>query len=412
MARLPGRVGTVSIFLSNKLISLDAVIPIVMEIKKRLPSVKVQFLAVDAANLEHLRRNSFLYESAVAVGPVFTLDLPGPRVGWRKQVSRLRKLWFLAKLAVLGRMRGDVFIHFRQLSVWPYKLLTLANPHRVVLMQATGWPMHENQHILDNLGRPRRITVERHAAAKFLGYDRFWIEQIAPSPGADRAILLPPSRTLPSWVHHIRDRGTAAYKEECARLGIDSKAPIALFILGYFGQFRFLQDGDASARRVREAIAAVRDKAPEAPILLKPHSITDPGRLSELLAEFEGAPVHVTYLHPSILAAHAAMCIAPTFSTAQCDAHFFGARTVEFSAFTAEALEATSGCGSNPDYIADFINGDSERLREVVREAFGAERNPRLPTPVGDAEAERVVDLVLCTPVAAASPDFVRTSRE
>ena len=94
-------------------------------------------------------------------------------------------------------------------------------------------------------------------------------------------------------------------------------------------------------------MTAFYEARPDITVLIKPHFNTDLNYLSEVVSNFSGNNFLICNLHPAVLATKASMFVANYYSSTMGVAKTAGVRVVEFSKYSAPALQITKNKGIN-----------------------------------------------------------------
>ena len=93
-----------------------------------------------------------------------------------------------------------------------------------------------------------------------------------------------------------------------------------------------------------------------------------------ILNKYDFKNVHISYLHPAALSVNAKLVVSNFFSGTLADAHFFGAKTVEFTHYSKLALDKTNGESMNPYYIDYFINNNPKKFKNIIKNSVRSKK--------------------------------------
>jgi hypothetical protein len=78
--------------------------------------------------------------------------------------------------------------------------------------------------------------------------------------------------------------------------------------------------------------------------------------------------VHITYLHPSVLATKSRVFISNQFSNTLADAHSLGVTTIEYTDYPEKILKGTKGRSVSYKFVNHFINNDMNHFKSIITE--------------------------------------------
>lgn len=354
------------VFLGNKLVSCDAVLPVLMEVCRRTGAGPVRFISLDAASYDAIQANVVLRDGIAAIG---TIELLGRRrkTAWTWLAHRLRVAGTLMGL-VMQTVRGRlVVLHFKALNQWPMRALYRTNRSATILCEGTAAGYNAVEQRIAGL-TPGRVAVNPRLA---MGAVLYFHDDWAPLEFARRhgrpAARLPDPYRLTAWRSYVDAREAEDFK----MAGLLAAGPVVVYLLAWFGELAFLEGATASRELFEETLAVLIEEGNGRPIVIKPHVISDMDVVSRAVDKLDPAErgrVTVTNLHPSVLAHRSALFIANYYSTAMLPATSLGVPTIEFSRYNAETLAITNGGSMRPDIVSHFINGDAGALRTLVQE--------------------------------------------
>ena len=394
------KVRRIVVFLGNKLVSCDAIVPVMMELCRRTDAGPVRFISLDAASYDAIRENVVLRDGIAAIG---TLELLGRRrkTVWTWFTHRLRIGATSLALLVLTLRGRVVFLHFKALNHWPLRALHVVNRSATILCESTAAGYNAVEQRIARLNPNRSAANSRLAAGAMLYFHETW-EPLAFARRHERPMArLPDPYRLTAWRDYVDAREVGDF--ESAGLPRDRLAIV--YLLGWFGTLEFLEGNNAARELFDETLSILVEEGNGCPIVIKPHVISDMDVVESCIAELAEVGrnrVVMTKLHPSVLARRSAFFVANYYSTAMLPAASAGIPTIEFSRYNTETLTITKGQSMRPDIVSDFINGDAAALRRRVRKFMKAGPRPAdpQPEPLSDAalrlfvgeKAQRLVD--------------------
>lgn len=361
------------IFLNNKLISCDTIIPVCMEIKAQRPDADFVFYSESEAHHASITQNITLHK---AINHLGRLEVFGALTAIPKS-SVLRKvvIAFQILAVTLRCFMGKAYcFHFKKLNYFPYCFIKKFHKNKTVLFEGNG--RGESALLTRGYNRP----VEQFVLDDYLivGFSRSWLDRLAKT-SRHKQIQIPLSFSLPEWNKFLITEAEDLKLKEHWLAQKPINQPVVVFILGTLGTLQIMREEGSMIKCLRDSIRAVQAVSPEAQIVLKPHVITNLKLLTTIIEEFENANINIANLHPGLIGKFADVVICNAYSTAMADAYVGGAVTIEFTDYTAEMLAFTNGSTVEPRFIDHFINRDFNKLSKVLTQALVTRRSRQEP---------------------------------
>lgn len=357
------------VFLNNKLITCDAIVPVMAEVKRQYPAVAVEFVCTDARTEQAIRANIVLWDALLATGRFVQLGRTRTGVAaWLKH--RLTAPFRLARYAALGLLGRASFLHFKALSFWPLKLLALIAPDRTCYVQSTTAGVTAIEQQVSDAISVRRHSPVVHAGGLLVGFTEDWPALIHPALKSRNRTMLAPPHTFTAWADHV-NAGERRYFSSVLKSQDESAGrPIITYILSSMDNNGLLREPHLFSPLFEETLSVLAELGCTDPILIKPHPAMRPNYaafIRETAARYPGLDIHFCDLHPTVLALQSRFVIGNCYSSTF--AHFRAANVpcVEYTDYRPEILGITGGQSMRPDMVDHFINADRPGLAGVLR---------------------------------------------
>jgi len=369
----------IAVFLNNKLISCDTIAPLLLEIRKHAKR-RIRVFTTDPRTYAAIRRNVVLWDALNGVGKLVLLGRRrrGPLSWLANRVRLSAVLGTLALRALLGR--AD-FIHFRALNEPGLAWLGRLNRRRTFFCESDSWGESELMLRIAEVSAPRVRNQHAPVGDNLIAFQGNWTWLRHPSAAAREAFVFGPTRTRRVWIDFVGTRAANYFRREFASAGTAEYDEVVAFMLGYMGPLPYMREPDSTRRLFAETLKDLFELSGGRPVLLKPHVITDMAAVEAEIAKYPRGRVIVTHLHPSVVAMRARLVTANYYSTTLADVFHLNVPTVEYTDYSARALEITGGGSMRPECITYFINRDRERFRSVVGQVLA---EGRAPLPAGN----------------------------
>ena len=372
----------IKIFLNNKLIVCDTIVPLIVELKALSPDSAFEFITFDEHTYKAILQNTVLYDAITAAGTLtfrgrgrstHPLCLIGHRIGG---LCWLARLWWLA---LRGRL---ALIHFKELDRWPLRIIGLAAPHSTFLSQGSGVGVSASEQRASDLMFQRDLRAPAPTGHHLIYFGGDWLA-LSDGRATGRTVhRLPPPHSRAHWLHYVRRNADRYLTEPLEKLDVDKKSAIIPFVQTWLGPSELLREVDAFPRLLEQTLDVLHDECPNLPVFVKPHPATRPKEmaiLQDILAKRAGRRIVLTHLHPMVLAQRARFAIGNAYSTTFAGFRFCEVPTVEFTDYAPRILTEMGGASMRPDLVTHFINKDAERLRKIVRQLLTDTTTRRAP---------------------------------
>jgi len=382
----------IHVFLGNKLISSDTIVPLMMEVHRRAPSRPIHFYCFHARTCRMLRANTVLWDAIGAIGRFHCMA--GEGLGAWRPLRRARIALLLLRLTFRALFGRDYFVHFKALNDGPLSLLARVHPRRTVFFETNGWGYDKlMMEKIATIGRARAISTRAGRGAVIVGFSADWPEFRHPDNRGKVHYRIAPSHQSPAWLEFVTGNAQRFFSRAFAEAGLPESDAVIVYVLGWFGPMDFMRAPDSSERLLHRTLRVLAEESDGLPVFVKPHFISDLAVLERALAPFRNRPIVVSWLHPAVLASRAAAFVCNYYSTTLGDAALMGAPTIEFTDYSDKALAATGGGSMRGEHVSHFINGDEARFRRVFNDLARRRTTSAAPAHRGNA-ANPVVELL------------------
>ncbi len=388
----------IAVFLNNKLITADTILPLMVSVGRRAPGRRIRYYCFDRATEAEIKRNTVLHDAAVETGRIVCLGRPAGAGPLRIFIHRLGVLWHLAGLFLQALRPRTVFIHFKALNFQPFRLLAKLRPRATLFVEANCWGYHPvMMEKVGNLGRPPRRLPPPGAGGVIVGFAKDWPELTREESAGKQRLVVPSTHLNRDWLDWVRSRADRYLAADLTAAGHPTDAPILVYILSYFGELGFLRSPDSMLTLFDETMDALAEVSDRAVILLKPHAITDRAVVDAAIAARPQARFAVTNLHPAVLATRAAAFVGNYYSTTFGDATAFGVPTVEYTDYSDETLAVTEGGSMRGEFVRHFLlrnADDPTEIHRLLSKLVDVDRGERVPTPADEDRLRPMLELL------------------
>jgi hypothetical protein len=369
LSRRPRRL---MVLLGNKLIGLDSVLPVAMELKAETPDLDVVFLFLSGRALPVVERNYALHEAMRATGRIAVLSTGDGTIASKGSAGLRLGRWvgYLAARPSLLLAPGD-------LGVFPFKYLARAarlGGGGACVYCKPACPSNPVLHFaLGRLSAGRDLRL-RDPGDAFLVYHPLQAVDYAAHIGAP-AIPLGTSRDFPAWRSYLKrlaaDHGIR--DDEGRDLAALSRPRFVVF---YPGPAVIPDQSDDVRQSFLTLLDILAGEAPGAAVIVKPHPICDLALLRRDIAGRDTLDIRISHAHPQVLLGLATVAVSTNGSNVMNDCYIEGVPVIETSRYNPEILAHGESLFPNRGRIGC---PDAARLRAAIR--LAATAPDRLPKP-------------------------------
>ncbi len=360
------------IFLNNKLITCDTILPFVVDLKKYNPDLKVKFITFNLATLNVIYKNTNLINIINEYGTINVL-------GWLKtdygKILRiLCKVIHILKIILYSIIFKSKNIHFKGLEHFPFNLIYLINKNNTYLFEGNCWGHSLNVFKADDIfyeNKKRGIEEKEFKSYKYLvSFSQDWPQIKFCGRKKKFNYLIPSTRLSKNWLNTCKKHAEfiLTSKPKWMNEKFKNKKKI-LYVLGSLGKFPTIDKSCTGESLLYDTLDLILQNT-DCIILLKPHAITDIARLNLIINKFNTNRVFITYNHIAVISYYCDYALANYFSYALTDAWVNGIKTIEYTKYDKEVLIISNGESLEPKYIDSFINDNPQELIKELRNPY------------------------------------------
>tara|TARA_R110002072_G_scaffold303018_1_gene491373 strand:+ start:20811 stop:22091 length:1281 start_codon:yes stop_codon:yes gene_type:complete len=343
-AILAGSPDQIIILLSDKLIAIDSILPVIMEIKEENKGIRIKFLFLRKESITSVKNNYIIWNAMRKIGDIDFLFYGGTGI---KQ-SKVKRVYSILRLLInlYDLLKNKTLLFYRgELSAFPVWLL-VNMVHRgggaVVTFSALSYPISEalanhfwvrnKEPIVDQRGVHRRLQGDRHLVfhPKQIHYESLFT--------SSSMVVCGSSRRFPMWTKYLNDIfiNEPFIDINGSKIDLCGKKSVAVFYPGNHS-LADLKESDSCHRKFLSILSALSAQK-ELVVLLKPHVICDINELLEDIKQFPALDIHITNAHPQLLAKTVIAAFLPNGSAVMDDLYCEGVPIIESAEYIDEVL--------------------------------------------------------------------------
>jgi len=359
----------IHVFLNDKLISADIIVPLLYEIKEQSnkgANTKVRFYlpSYKENGLESLRRNIVLYDSMCNLGEYIVYGRKSDSK-FSKVFHRMWLIKFMLQTSISIIFRESYIFHFGAIDKYPLKFFYLLNRRGSYFFSQWPFAYPVNLFTVNNHYKKRKRNDRLVSASKYITYTK------DKNPDLHRFkdiknlnIDCNPHKGI-SWLKYLESNGQQWLN--LYNLTFKSNQYIT-YALRHFNREAALINPDTDlSDLLYETLKVIDSSVSNKTVLLKPHSFTDINYLKDIVKKFNNNKYIIVELHPLILSYISKVFISNFFSILYNDARIFNTPVIEFTRYSKETLDLINNGPIYPEYVTHFINNDSDYFAQTLK---------------------------------------------
>ncbi|MBT5399232.1 hypothetical protein HOL24_01670 [bacterium] len=339
------------IFVKNKLVTIDTVLPLLLEMNQKF-KVRSKIVVWDDCAHNAIKKNIVIMDLINTVGCELFITKGEKRV-WLRRYYIARSLLGI----LIESFFGAKIIHFGAFNAGFLKIISFLCWKNLYQMSSGSFNFEykliklrkSNSTLMFFAGKNIISTTKDIEKTKF----KYCIHN-------KKTYIFHEPRGQKTWIEYVYSKNGYYFDKYHNNINVNNG--VLVYILGGL-------DAEPHAEKLFYSTMDILSKIQcDIPILIKPHAYTEMHTVRSRIAGYDR--FHITYLHPSFLATKAKVFIANGFSNTFGDAHVFNVKTIEYANYSAcyskDELEYLSGKSSDPKYVDFFIDNDSNEFSRVL----------------------------------------------
>ena len=373
------------VFLNNKIISCDSILPLMLEVKSKNKDINIIFWSFDFVTYEFIKKNDLLYRVIEEIGCLVCLgrkknskffDNRGvSKFSYRRLnlithfFAKFYHLISLIKNIIINKV---IFIHFRALNLWPLKMVYYLNKKNTILSHSdsSGWSSiayRADQYVHKQRRDSHDFSGTVPVGSKVLSFSVNWPHLKHPSLVNAKKYIMESPHKRKVWLDYLKIKAKSMIEQS---IGPNHTENFCVLILGHIGVeasgAMFLRNKDSWTTVIEDILDIIHDECPGMLILIKPHIITDMKCLENIIAKRKHIKIKITNLHPAVLAVFSKFAIASYYSTAFESINCLGGLTIEYTDQKIDYLKKLDFKSKRPEFTSYFFNNDEKGFRNFL----------------------------------------------
>jgi len=373
------------IFLKNKIISLDSIIPFAFEMNKQC-GFKFVFVVFDKGTY-----NAIKYDNVVLYDAINTIGLLSCIQGPKEFPKIIRKIVFLFNIVSISfkvNFYNSLLLHFGGLDEKPLVFIRWLFPaNNRILCESSSYGRYINKKNIDLGGIVTKKAYDIYQyrtddlscfklrnkksslnTSILLGFDKSWNYFKHKDAYKVKRIVFENSRNSPAWIDFLSERSNNYVGRELKFLNLNSKSIISFVIGRLMLKYHTSELTRLHAEAFKNSLISLAKYSKDYPIFIKPKVYDDMDMLKKFINEISKkykVNFILTELHPLILASKSVLSVFVSNTTVINDFYLSGIPIVQnLTGFSGEYLDKmTSPLAS---HVVNNSNNNFDRIIEGV----------------------------------------------
>ena len=383
------------VFLKNKIISLDSIIPFAMEMNKNC-GFEFVFIVFDLGTYNAIEKDNIVLNDAIkSIGSLNYIH------SLKNNSKVLRKFFFIYKIFDISlkvNFNDSYILHFgglnekplvflRWLFLFKKRILCESSSNGRVISQknleidsvSTKNASSIYQYRTDSLSyfKSRNEYAPLHSAI-LLGFDNSWNYFKHKESYKSRKIIFLNSRNSPAWIDFLAENANSYIDKELDAIGCRSKNIISIVIGRLMLNYHDNKLTRIHANAFKETLISLAKYSKEFPIFIKPKVYDDIGMLKKFINDISNEykiNFILTELHPIVLARRSVVSVFVSNTSTINDFHLANVPIVQnLIGFSGDYLEKMTSPLAN--FVATDLDNDFNNVvRNIIKESKNVENN-------------------------------------
>ncbi len=361
------------IFLNNKLISCDTIVPLVKEICDKQPNFEANFITFEERTRQAIVENVVLFDAIRTIGQLHMLGR-ARHTSLSGLLQRIRMVPWLFGLIIEAARGQALFLHFKELNFWPLRILPALFPYQTMLAEPTAIGYHPLEKHVSEMMFARRYPKVSPAGQHLIQFSDHWAVPKDPRTLGRAVYRLPPPFARKHWQEYLAERG-AEYLldaiEKHEQIAEKAENGVIAYMLSWMGPNNLIRDPNGLPVLFDETLGILEETCPNIPVFVKPHpscsgNSQEYASIQSICDRHPSLTIILSQLHPIVLCLKAKIFIANAYTTTFSMPKYLGIPVIEYSSYRDDILKETNFGSCRPDMVDYFINRNPDQLRALM----------------------------------------------
>ncbi len=348
-----------------KLIGIDGILPILMELEKRFTNINIIIIFPDEFQYFEIKKNYHIWKGLEKINAKFFVTKKGNKIITAMSLFKIALKMIFRKNIIIKN--SDILPKHSQFIRFIKKLSSTKEIYAVISNQTIeSYHLFRLGHGLSSLNNNKPLKINK------IDFDYCISSPIKSILNSIYGLVVEKkrffkigyARRLPEW--------TAFMQRESEKLDMYSDNYFVFYLTGISGNRLGLDEPEYSELLI-EALTVLKKFNKDIQTVFKPHIITAMDEFVEILDKIDYKNYIIDYAHPMIMAQKAKFAFAYTYSSTLFDAYFAGKPVILYTKYDPRLFELLNGKSEGGDACDYFIHRDPEKLDHILRKAISGD---------------------------------------
>ena len=371
----------ICVFLNDKLISLDTILPIIFILKNINKNIKISYYVFNIETFDLIKKNIILMEAINKTGSLYYFHTKSSN-NIIRFIKKINSAKMLLIILIFSFIRKSTYIHFKALNKWPFKILYIMNKKRTLYWSSSSLMKPKTLNLLDDLTynvRKKRIRSplddKYSSATAYVSANKNW-EPLKFVKNKNIYIYKNLNENN-SWINFLLNTPNNLF---------NNKFNHNLYVIiggggfgGESGIIPYIVDLDKGLWKVLDDIISTIDKVDNSLIYYKPHPNINDELKNYMEERYKNYNIIFGNLHPVTLCQYAKCFLVTHWSNTLNIPHKLGIPTIEYTNYNEDALKSTNFNSPVPDTVTHFIQNDKDKLLKILKTINNSDVKLKIP---------------------------------
>ena len=257
------------IFLNNKLISCDTIVPLIKELSDVHKLGKAEFVCFDFSTYLAIKENEVINDAIISIGRLKMLGRKYKNSS--KFIHLLRVFPIFAYYVFMGIVGRAVFLHFKALNKWPLKFFAACFPNKTVLSESSAIGYSSIEKRVSEMIRSRNYDKNIPMGKNILAFSKNWEVLEDPRIKIKKTIFIHPPFNRKYWVDYILSCQKKYFDRIFNKSNIEPSDYVISYMLCWMGPNNQTRKPNLYPKLFDETLSVLEQTCPKIPIFIKPH---------------------------------------------------------------------------------------------------------------------------------------------
>jgi hypothetical protein len=361
-----GKVAAI-VLLKNKLITIDAVLPILMELDKRYSSkMDITLVFPNEATFRETNKNVHIKNVVTNLRANYICLRGRGRIAYIIAIVKLILIMLFRKTILIKFSNNSFFYKQKPILAYIKKISAYIDIYAHLGVPSKEFRQDASDVLRSNKGINSFAQDEDGVFGDLNSFDYIMTSMPREQMQALYDIFIPDEkiiytgyfRSYPSWLDYV--------EQERKTYPAINGGEYFLFILTTLGRRLADIDEPPMIELLEESLAVLKKFNNKIHTIFKPHPVTDLNKFNDVLSRIGYKNYSIDYGHPMILSTKAKFVVGNLFSTAMVDSYYLGCPTIEYCQYDPRVNKILNNRSHGQGLCDFFIPRNAAKLESIV----------------------------------------------